>query len=445
MEQLPQLILVVLLLGLNAFFVASEYALVTIRKSRIDEQVKKGNSVARWIARALSDLKSYISATQLGSTIASLALGWLGEPVVAKLISSLFFFLPKGIAGIIEHTVAFIISFILLTYLSIVIGELVPKTLAMQRSEAILAVCIAPLLFFAKLFRPFIKGLTVSGNIIFKIFGVSPGTGVQLIYSKDEIKTILEQVSQNGTVPQQDAEIVQNAFSLHDLPIRRIMVPFPDIVAFEQSITLSQIVRQLESHPTFSRFPIYESDIDNIKGYVHVKDVYRLVLNRKESSSLSELNIIRNIINVPETKKVDEVLSDMRKKHIHLAVVSDEFGRTVGIVTLEDILESLVGEIQDEFDTYNESIRRQDDRTYVLDARISPELVEKKLKLDLGSQGYTTVGGLVFGLLGREPHVGNKITVDHCLFEIDAMEGKRIKTVILRRLLHSSSKQKTFK
>ena len=227
--------------------------------------------------------------------------------------------------------------------------------------------------------------------------------------------------------------MVYNVFQLGDIPVRLIMVPRTDVLAFNETMTLEEVGKRIESN-MHSRFPIYEKSVDNIEGFIHVKDLYRELLKKPKSTPLSKLSIVRDTFTVPETKKIDAVLQDMCKHQVHLAVVIDEFGGTAGIVTLEDILESLVGEIQDEFDKPLKQIVRQKDGTYAIDGRTHISELQTKFKFPLKGQGFTTIGGLVFGLLGHEPEVGESVQVSNLQLTVDKLQGKRIKSLILKKV-----------
>lgn len=432
MEFIFQLGLVILLVFLNGYFVASEFALVAVRKTRIEELAKKGNVTAKLLKTALEELDSYISSTQLGITLASLALGWIGEPALAHFLEPLFGFLPPEGAFITAHTIAVVIAFTIITFLHIVLGELAPKTLALQRSEATAMIIIAPLAFFTKVFKPAIWLLNGAGQFVLKLFGLHAPSGHSLVHSEEEIKMLLSQSSREGAIPKKEAEMVIKALTMGEIPVQSIMLPRTHVLAFNTSATLKEIVKSIEKNP-HSRFPVYEHNIDTIIGFVHVKDIYRELLKKGETAKLSQLKIIREILSVPEMKKIDSVLQDMRKKRIHLAIVVDEFGGTAGIVTLEDIIESLVGEIDDEFDQPINDIVRQKDGTYLVDGLTLIQDVTARFKLQLKGQGYTTMGGLVFGLLGHQPKVGDTVQIGILHLEVVKMEGKRIKTLKLKK------------
>lgn len=438
MEIIFQILLVLLLVLLNGYFVASEFSLVGVRKTRIDELVKKGNRRAKRVQDALSKIDSYISSTQLGITIASLALGWIGEPAIARLIEPFFLFLPHAQAAITSHTVAVAIAFLLITFLQIVLGELAPKTMALQKPEKVVMYIIIPLAIFTKIFQPFIYVLNIAGRLVLKILGFHAPSGSQLVHTEEEIKMILTQSAEGGAIEKGEAEIISSVFRLGDITVKQIMLPRTEVVAFNVAATLENMMRRVEHHP-HSRFPVYEQSIDNIVGFVHIKDIYKALLQGEKPKKISEKSeLIRDIITVPETKLIDDILLEMRKKRIHIAIVEDEYGGTAGIVTLEDIIESLVGEIQDEFEQPVEAIRKQKDGSFLIDGLTPLSKVQNKFKLPMKGQGYTTVGGLIFGLLGREAIVGDKVQIGEIALKVEEIDRKRIKVV---RLLNKDKKK----
>ncbi len=430
MEIITQVVLVLLLVLLNAFFAASEYTLVALRKTRIDELVKRGDVLARLLSKALANRQEFISATQLGTTIVGLILGWTGEPIFEKLFFSIFLFVPKGGILALLHIVSVICAFILLTFLSVIIGELVPKTIAIHRPEIVALILIAPLTLFVNIFRPFIFFMNRIGEKTLSLLKFRYPVGMTSPYTKEELKLLFSQVGESGIMSKEDLRIVDNVFKLSDKEIKLMMTPRSQILTVNVHMPINKIREQLD--PRYSRFPVYQGTVDNIIGFVHIKDIFHLDNKSKKDRKLVETAIIRKIISVPETKKANEVLLDMQKKHVHLAVVYDEFGVMVGIVTLEDIIESLVGEIQDEFDKPLLNIKRNADGTYHIEGNVSLEKMQKRFHLPIKGQGYTTIGGLIFGLIGREPRVGDKIWISHKSFEVKSIEGKRIKELTLR-------------
>lgn len=439
MEIIPRLLIVLLLVFLNAFFVAAEFALVAVRRTRIDELSNKKNRAAKLVQAALTDINSYLSAAQLGITAASLALGWVGEPAVADVLEPYFQFLPDNLAFISTHTVSVIIAFISITVLHIVLGEFVPKSMALAKAETVSLYTIAPLVLFTKIFLPFIWTLNSIGNLFLRLFRIPKLTGHDVVHSEEEIKMILNQSGLEGAIEEDEVEMVYNVFKLGDMPIKQIMIPRTNIVAFNVNTALKDVLKKVMSN-VHSRFPVYENAIDNVVGFIHIKDIYKAAMKTDQNARLSEMNIIRKIISVPENKRADEVLLDMRKKRIHIAVVNDEYGGTAGLVTLEDIIESLVGEIHDEFEKPVKEIQRQKDGSYLIDGLLPIEKVQKRFSLPLRGQGYSTIGGLVFGLLGREPVVGDEVQIGTISFTVEAFDKKRIKLLRMRRVKKEKKK-----
>lgn len=366
MEIIPQLALIIFLVLLNGFFVASEFALVGVRKTRIDELAKKDNKSAKLVQKALNHLDTYISATQLGITLASLALGWVGEPFLAHFFEPFFDeFLPANLAFISSHGLAFAIAFSIITFLHIVLGELAPKSIALQKAEKTSLWVIRPLLIFTTAFKPFIYVLNGAGILVLKIIGFKAPSGHQLVHSEEEIKMILAQSAEEGAIEKQEAEMVYSVLKLGDTPVRKVMIPKSRVIAFEKDTSLKHMIKIFQKNP-HSRFPIYEDDIDHILGFIHVKDVYKNLFSQNKFESfrevylnflfknrerkLSKMGIIREVPKISENKKIDDAMILLREKRVHMAIVKDENNKTSGIVTLEDLVESLVGDIHDEFE-----------------------------------------------------------------------------------------------
>lgn len=449
MEDIAQIGLVLLLVFLNGFFVASEFALVAVRKTRIDELVKKGNASAKFVQKALNNLDTFISATQMGITIASLALGWIGEPTIAYFLEPFFQnFLPDKAALITSHGAAFTIAFFIITFFHIVLGELAPKSIALQKAELTSLWIIAPLSLFVTVFKPFIWILNKSGLLVLKIIGFPAPTGNQSIHSEEEIKMILAQSAEGGAIEKAEAEMVYSVLKFGDLPVKQIMIPRTKIIAFDIDTSLQKVIQTAEKN-LHSRFPVFKGSIDNVVGFIHIKDVYkhafsdsklklveglyRTFLRKEEGIKIFQTKLIREILQIPESRRIDDVLLDMRKKRVHIAIVNDEYGGTAGIVTLEDVLESLVGEIQDEFEEPYKEIQKQKDGTYLIDGFASVESVKSKFKLPIKGEGYTTISGLVVGLLGHDPIIGEKIKIGDIEMRISKMEKNRIKRITIKK------------
>ncbi len=366
MEIIPQLGLVILLVFLNGFFVASEFALVGVRKTRIDELARKDNKSAKLVQKALNHLDTYISATQLGITLASLALGWVGEPFLARFFEPILeHYMPTNLAFISSHGLSFTIAFSIITFLHIVMGELAPKSIALQKAEKTSLWIIRPLLIFTAIFKPFIYVLNGAGILVLKLVGFKAPSGHQLVHSEEEIKMILAQSAEEGAIEKQEAEMVYSVLKLGDTPVRKVMIPKSKVIAFEKDTSLKHMIKIFQKNP-HSRFPIYQDDIDHVLGFIHVKDVYKNLFSQSKFESfrevylnflfknrerkLSKMGIIREVPKISENKKIDDAMILLREKRVHMAIVKDEDNKTAGIVTLEDLVESLVGEIHDEFE-----------------------------------------------------------------------------------------------
>lgn len=376
MEIIPQFLLVIVLVFLNGFFVASEFALVAVRKTRIDELVLKGNRSAKLVQKAIKNLDTFISATQLGITLASLGLGWVGEPIIARFLESfLMDALPQDLVFLSAHGVAIVIAFSIITFLHIVLGELAPKSIALQKAEFTSLLIIAPLSLFTTIFKPFIYILNGAGILVLKLVGFKAPSGHQLVHSEEEIKMILAQSAKEGAIEKEEAEMVYSVLKLGDIPVRKIMVPRTKVVAFDKNTPLKDVISVSQNNP-HSRFPVYHKSIDSIVGFIHIKDIYKSLISKSETSlvkdlykkflatngdiKLSEMGIIREIPKFSENKRIDDILVNLKRKRTHIAVVNDEFSGTAGIVTLEDVVESLVGEIHDEFEIAEKPILKKE-------------------------------------------------------------------------------------
>jgi CBS domain containing-hemolysin-like protein len=427
----PRLLFVVILILLNGFFVASEFALVAIRKTRIDELAKKGKKAAQKAQAALNELDTYISSTQLGITLASLALGWVGEPAISVFLSPALNAIPLHFLN--PRTESAILAFIIMTFLQIVIGELVPKNISLQRAESTLLKVITPLQLFTTVFKPFISILNKSGELVLKAVGMHSAHSSESTLSEEEVKMVIANSAQKGILEKGEVDMVYKVLQFTDMPIQQIMVPRTDVVEFYTSEKISTLLQKIKkiSH---SRYPIYEKTIDNIIGFVHIKDLYNLIDTPKEKKSLKDFSIIRKIIYSIEARPADEVLYEMRKKRIHIGVVMDEYGGTAGIVTLEDIVETIIGDIKDEFEQPGKDIEKQQDGSYIVNGLTAVARVQQKMKLPLKGQGYTTVGGLIYGLLGKAPQKGDKVQIGNVSMEVLDLHGKRINTLRVKNL-----------
>ncbi|MBI3380154.1 HlyC/CorC family transporter [Candidatus Gottesmanbacteria bacterium] len=357
MDIIYQIILILSLILLNAFFVVSEVVLIASRRSKIDELVRLGRFGARSARQALDDLRSFITTTQIGTTVISIALGFTIEPIVVPWIAYLLQFVPSEWLFLTSHTIAITLAFILVTSIQIVLGELVPKTIAIQRSEKLFLLLIFPLILFTKIMAPISFILSFTVELFVKAFGFHLPKGRPVSYSEDEVKIILDELRHQGALPNHHIDVIQNFFKLKNMPIKDLTRPIKEMTAIPWDVSLSQLP-QIFSEYSFSRFPVYYQTNDNIIGFIHIKDVYKSLYKNGTHSKLSQTKLVRKTINVSADQTADEVLDNLREANIQLAVVRDIKGENFGIVTMEDIFEYLVGDIKDEFDQSGEKTHK---------------------------------------------------------------------------------------
>ena len=413
------LLITLLLVLVNAFFVAAEFAIVKVRASQIELLVQSGSRTAKMGQYLISHLDASLSTIQLGITLASLGLGWIGEPIVAKLILEIMHLVGLGADPDLAHSIALPVAFILLTFLLIVFGELAPKALAIQHSQSTTLAVAFPLWFFYRIFSPAIVALNWTANQVLRLFGLRPAGEAEHYHSGEELRFLLEQGREGGTIEQEEHELIENVFEFGETTVREIMVPRTTIAAIEVTSSRSDLVNLLVEGG-YSRIPVYEDSLDNIIGVVHAKDLITLMEHR-------DLIILRDLLRpaffVPETKPIDDLLREFQRRKVHIAMVVDEFGSTAGLVTMEDILEELVGEIQDEHDSENHDIEKVSNQTYIINAALSIADVNDHIdefELPEGSD-YTSVGGFINKWLGRIPEVNE-------MFEYDTLRMTVLKT-----------------
>jgi len=417
---------VVVLVLANAFFVAAEFALVGARRTRLDEMARAGDGKARLARRAVQSLDRYISATQLGITLASLGLGWIGEPALAGLVRGIFAWLPGSLATIATHGVASIIAFIIITVLHIILGELVPKALALLYPEAISAWVAAPLMGFAWVMAWPIALLNGSANRLLRLMRISPRGDHERLHSPEEIRMLVEQSTEGGSMLQQDARLLEGVFEFSEKTAQEVMTPRTQMIALESGLTVEQAADQVVVARR-SRYPVFTESLDEIVGVVHTKDILTAVRSRP-GQALQE--IMRPPLFVPGTREVEDVLADMKRLKTHLAMVLDEYGGTAGLVTMEDLLEEIVGPIFDEHDPLDKALPPGDGATR-LDGAMPISEFNSEYDAALDDTDYTTIGGYVFGQLGRLPRPGDRATAGSRVFEVVEMEGRRVKQLRL--------------
>jgi CBS domain containing-hemolysin-like protein len=419
------LVAVVVLVLANAFFVAAEFALVGSRRTRLDEMAQAGNAKARLARRAVQHLDRYISATQLGITLASLGLGWIGEPALAGLIEGAFSWLPGALATIATHGVASVIAFIIITVLHIILGELVPKAVALLYPEAVSTWVTAPLMGFAWVMAGPIAVLNGTANRLLRVLSIDPPGETERLHSPEEIRMLVEQSTEGGSLLQQDARLLEGVFEFSEKTAQEVMTPRTQIAALNADLTVEKAADQVAIFGR-SRYPVYTDSLDEIIGVVHAKDILAALRARPGQTIRT---IMRPPLFVPGTREVEDVLADMKRLKTHLAIVLDEYGGTAGLVTMEDLLEEIVGPIYDEYDPQDRVGPAEG--APPLDGSMPISEFNTQFGAELDDTDYTTIGGYIFGQLGRLPRPGDRVTVGPFTFEVVEMEGKRVKTVRL--------------
>jgi CBS domain containing-hemolysin-like protein len=419
-----------LLVALNGLFVAAEFSLVKIRATQVDRLVEEGRAAAGLVKEATGKLDAYLAVCQLGITISSLGLGALGEPAIAALIEPLL--KPLGIGDGTLHFVAFVVGFSIISFLHVVFGELAPKTIAIQSAEGT-SLLVAPFMrFFYYLLLPATVVFNGTATAFTRLLGYPPASESDETHSEDEIRTLVTQSARQGMLERDEEGMISAVFELNDKTAREIMVPRPDVVAFPAETPVGELI-SLSAQGRYSRYPVYETDsFDRIVGAVHVKDVLRAVASETADPTRTARDLMRDVLTIPENRRIDVILEDMRKQDLQMAVVIDEWGSFEGLFTLEDIVEEIVGEIRDEFDEEGPAVEEMADGSYVTDGRISINEVNEALGTGFESQDFETVGGLILGHLGRVPETGDEVRIDGHLLRVDQTNGPRIARIQIR-------------
>jgi CBS domain containing-hemolysin-like protein len=416
---------VVILVALNAFFVAAEFALVGARRTRIEEMVQRGDRQAVLAQRAIRSLRRYISATQLGITLASLGLGWIGEPALAGLLRGFFEGLPSPVAAVATHTVATTFAFILITALHIVLGELVPKAVALVYPEEVSRWLAPPLMAFNWVMAGPIVVLNRAANLLLRLVGVPLAREEEeRVHSPEEIRMLVEQSEEGGRLGKEDARMLEGVFEFSEKTAQEVMTPRTQMIGLERDLPV-ETAADVVADARRSRYPVFIETLDDIVGVVHAKDILTAV---RQHPGTTVGAIMRPPLFVPGSREVEDVLADMKRLKVHLAVVLDEYGGTAGLVTMEDLLEEIVGDIFDEYDRL-ERPRTSPEGAPLLDGSLAISDFNAEHELQLDDREYTTLGGFLFGQLGRLPKPGDRVSVGKDSFEIVEMEGRRVKTV----------------
>lgn len=414
---------IILLLGLNGFFVLAEFALVRIRKTRLEELAQRGDGRAALALKMVSRIDSYLSAVQLGVTLASLGMGWLGEPAVASWIEPLVFRYFAG-SQLILHTVSLLLSFSVVTYVTVVLGELIPKSIAINKTETVVLFSAWPLYLFHHLGWPVIILFERSSRILLNLFGMKPVRDMDVAHSEEELRMIVSASRRGGVLDQMESELIDNVFDFADRMAREIMIPRRDMICLFVDDPFRENLRTVRE-TAHTRYPLCKEDKDHVLGMVHIRDLMNYTEVCGDKPDLSK--IMREVLMVPEGMSVAKLLQLMRHRRIHLAVVVDEYGGTAGLVALEDVIEEIVGNIQDEHDKPVEpEIQRLGDGAYQFDGVVLLDDVLKLLNIRLDEHEEDTVGGYIFGVLGRQPNKGDMIDIGDYRFKILKTDGFRI-------------------
>jgi CBS domain containing-hemolysin-like protein len=410
---------------LNGFFVAAEFAIVKVRASQLEIRAQSGHRAANLASHIVSHLDGYLAATQLGITLASLGLGWIGERTFEEIFKVFLESLGMHLEPSIVTTISIVIGFLIITMMHIIFGELAPKSLAIQRSEKVTLYVAYPLQAFYVVFRPFIWVLNGMSNVILKAFGITPSHEEE-VHSNDELKFLMQQGKETGAIEATDYDIIKNAFDFSERTARQVMVPRTQLMAINLEDFDEQNLEEIVE-ARFSRIPCYEGGLDNIVGVVYLKDV---LLKMRRNEPLDIRQIMRPVSMIPETKKIGSLLKEFQQKHEQIAVVINEYGGTSGIITMEDILEELVGEIQDEFDDEAPFVELLKDGTFHVMAGTSIDDINEHLPHPIKKdEHYETLAGLLSLKFGSIPAVNERIEFDNYRFTV-VKRSKNLVTLV---------------
>jgi len=438
-----RLLAVLLLVGLNALFVAAEFSLVTVRQTRFRQLVAKGNARAKAVRQLTGELDRVLSGVQVGITLTSLGLGYIGEITFVQLLLPLFSWVP-GRAGVLSaHGVALTLGFGAVTVMHVVLGELVPKSLSLQRSERVALLVALPLTWFLNVFRWPIRMLESAARICLRLLGAAAPNSLANVHSAEELQILVKQANERGLFGHEEERLIRSAMVLGRLQVREIMVPRPDVHSISADSTLDDVMRMFVTTQR-SRLPVYEGSADHVLGYIHIKDIVWVLLDRERRTEVGWTapefdvrRILHPVLIVPESKPANEVLSELRARHSGIAMVVDEFGTILGLVTQEDILEQIVGEIHDEYDVVERPliVGEGADTAMIFDASLSLRDLGTQYQISLPEDpAYATVGGFVLEQLGFIPRGGESFDYDGYRFTVVEMDRFRIARIKIQRM-----------
>ncbi len=422
------MLFIFLLVLANGFFVAAEFAIVKVRASQIEQRVKDGHQYALLARHIVQHLDAYLSATQLGITLASLGLGWIGEPLLAGIVRAPFVELGFQNEQVL-HAFSFALSFGLLTFLTIILGELGPKWLAIRHPETMTLVVSLPLQLFYRVFRPVIWSLNTSANFLLGVVGIRPPRGGELLHSAEELEMIVSEGAKSGVLNKTEQELVSSIFEFSTTTAREIMVPRIDVVAIDYSTSRDKLIR-IVTEEGYSRMPVYKDSIDNIVGIIYTKDLISLLEHR---DLIVLQDIIRPAYFIPDAVKISQLMKELQERKMHMAIVIDEFGGTRGIVTMEDILEEIVGEIHDEYDEVLKEVEQSADGSALVNAHLPIADFNEKFSSKFAEipedPEYETVNGFLNKITGRIPEMNEEIRYKNLTFTVMKKSPRRLRQV----------------
>lgn len=435
-----RLVAVLLLVLANGFFVAAEFALVSVRRTRIATLVADGNLRARWVQKAIDDPDRFIAATQLGITLASLGLGWVGEPALSGFLLPIIEWFPVEIESAVSHSLSSALAFSIITFLHVVVGELAPKSIALQNPEKTSLAVAQPTVWTERIFKPVIWLLNGSGNALLRFAGVKPASGHELVHSVEELKMLVKASAEEGVVEVDAEEMLHAVFDFGDLLVRQVMIPRTEMIAVHAEAKVPDILDLAAQNP-FTKFPVYGDNLDQILGIVHLKDLIP-ILRDDENNNRRASDLMRDAIFIPETARVSTLLHFFRMHRRHITIVLDEYGGTAGLVTLEDLLEEIVGEVSNPFD-HEQDILPLPDGSALIDGLTLIEEVNEHFSLNLEDPHYDTIAGYVLGKLGRLAQVGDVIIIDGFRLRVEDLDGFRIARISIQPLTYPDQQSKT--
>lgn len=430
---LINLVVIVFLLLLNGFFVASEFALVGVRRTRIAQLSEEGNSTAQVAEGILKELDKFMAAVQLGITIASIGLGWVAESTLVKILMPCIAFFTNDNQTVIAHSIATPIAFLIVTVFHVVIGELMPKSIALRYPERTTLIVARPMHLVTMIFGPAIYVLNGFGNFLLSLMNIPPASQTSLVHSVEELNMIIDASYNEGVLDKSSKDMLQNVFKFSDLNAKQVMIPRTDMACIPINITLDEL-NKLTIEYQYTRYPVYDNNPDHIVGIFHVKDLYTVMAQKKE---FEFKDILRTPMFIPETASMETLVRDFKKSHNNMAIVVDEFGGTSGIITLEDVLEEIFGEVQDEFDYEEEDVQTLTEHEFLVNAMMRLDEFNTYFDTDIDEEDVDTIGGYVVKELGRFAALSDKVSYKNFDLTVVGIEDKRITKINVVRNLPS--------